>query len=224
MRLKVSPKEALKRLDNAIKTGYALHADSMDLDGLEIDSDFKNAPEYLWFIKVERMLTSIFLDFAPVFRFVRVKSSSNLYLPKRIFYPNQGQIEEKKPVEQGIDVLLGYYDEILKEIRSPLRYIPEKAEIWLYDICCKLEPETNESELCKYMFKFGYGEYQEIAEIHKHILGEKYEPRTKSAKTVQNALNGINTKTNDLFGFALLSVRKSVVALSIPYQYILGKD
>lgn len=220
MRLKTSPKEALRKLDYLIEQGYLLEADIDDSSSRKTTEKPENSNA--WFEKAEKILKEVFLDFAPVYGFLVIRE------PKECYYDNHPHPERvimtiKGEVQRGLNVLLAYYDEISKDVLSPLRYIDEKAEIWLYDICCKLEPESNEADLCKYMFKFGFGEYREIAEAHKHIIGEEYGPRLKNAKTVPNAIDGINEKTNALFGFGLLSKKKSVLALSIPSRLIIGR-
>jgi hypothetical protein len=118
-------------------------------------------------------------------------------------------------------VLVEYYDYLVFQEKSPVRYLADKAEIWLYDLCCSLEPESNESELCRYMFNLGIGEWIETAVLHKAIVGEEYDPKTKNKNVVVNALDGINRKTNDAFSFPLLKKSKSVVALAIPSRFIL---
>jgi hypothetical protein len=220
MRLKTSPKEALRELDNLIEIGYLLEADIADSTTRKTTDKPKNSTD--WFERAEGILREVFLDFAPVYRFLVVREPKGFINEK--LHPERIIMTIKGEVQRGLTVLLEYYNEISKDDISPLRYIDEKAEIWLYDICCKLEPESNEADLCKFMFNFGFGEYREIAEAHNQIVGEEYSPRLKNAKTVPNAIDGINEKTNTLFGFGLLSKKKSVLALSIPSRLIVGKS
>lgn len=214
MRLKVSNKEALLKIDSLIEKGFILIKEDRKKSNSigQIDN---------WFEETARVLKAVFTDFAPIYKFLRPHYPEDL----RPFEPEKTQWSRSQSgdIQPAVDTLLSYYDEIGKYDNSPLRFNSKKAAIWLYDICCQLEPESNEAEICRYMFKFAYGEYKEISQIHKFILGEDHNPKAKNGKTVLNALEGVNSKTKEIFGFTLFTKKKSVVALSIPAPFILGR-
>lgn len=214
MRLKVSSKEALKVVDNLVAKGYKLSRDPY----FAMVSDKDKLVEE-WFDEARVALRHIFFDAVPLYRVLKCRApkerSFSLYLYKK------NEIPPEKDLEKALDVLVEYYDYFVSQDKSPVKYLAEKSEIWLYDFCCKLEPESNEAELCKYMFQFGIGAFQEMAEIHKHITGEEYDPKAKDKNVVVNALDGVNRKTNEIFKFPLFEKKKSVVALSIPSRLVL---
>lgn len=216
MRLKVSVKKALKVIDYLVEEGYKMtRAPYFTTSFADRDAAVDK-----WFDEASKVLNKVFLDAVPVYRVLKCRKPKENSFP--FLYDNkQDVISPEKQLEGALDVLVGYYDYFVTQEKSPVRYLADKAEIWLYDLCCSLVPESNEAELCRYMFNLGIGEWAEMAEIHKAIKGEDYDAKVKDKSVVSNALDGINRKTKEAFDFSLLKKRKSVVALAIPSRFIL---
>ena len=215
MRLKEPPKKALQIIDYLISIGFrAIRTGHFTPD--------KDKRYQTWFDKAKDYLSRVFLDFAPVYKVLKCENKEDIgYVSS--FDRNRVSSEMAEQITQALDVLVEYYNVLADSNKSPVLYFPDKAEIWLYDICCSLVPESNESELCKYMFNLGIGEWVEMAKIFKNIVGEEYDPKAKNRNVVVNALDGVNRKTKDAFDFPLLKKRKSVVALAIPSRFILDR-
>lgn len=217
MRLKVSSKEALKIVDVLVAKGYELTRDPY----FSVTSDEEKVVDK-WFDEARKDLKQIFFDSVPIYRVLKCrKPKEGVRYPVYLFPNKKEVVPIEVQLEDALDVLVGYYDYLVAQEKSPVRYLPDKAEIWLYDLCCSLVPESNESELCRYMFNLGIGEWAEISEIHKVIKGEEYDPKAKDKNAVLNALDGVNRKTKEAFDFQLLKKRKTVVALAIPTRFIL---
>lgn len=215
MRLKEPPKKALQVIDYLITIGFkAIRTGYFTPD--------KDKPYQTWFDKAEDYLKRVFLDFAPIYKVLKCENRKDRgYMSSLAGNAITSQVAEQ--MTKALDILVDYYNSLVNSHKSPVLYFPDKCEIWLYDICCSLVPESNESELCRYMFNLGIGEWVEIAEIHKTIVGEEYDPKAKNKNVVLNALDGVNIKTKDAFDFPLLKKRKSVVALAIPSRFILDQ-
>lgn len=215
MRLKEPPKKALQIIDYLIQIGFKA------IRSKEFTQD-KDKPYQTWFDKARDYLSRVFLDFAPVYKVLKCEDRNDRgYMSSMDRNAVNPQMAEQ--MTKALDILVEYYNVLADSNKSPVMYFPDKAEIWLYDICCPLVPESNESELCKYMFNLGIGEWIEMAKIHKNIVGEEYDPKAKNRNIVVNALDGLNRKTKDAFDFPLLKKRKSVVALAIPSRFILDR-
>lgn len=177
MRLKEPPKKALQVIDYLIKIGFkAIRTEHFIPD--------KDKPYQKWFDKAKDYLSRVFLDFAPVYKVLKCENKKKIGFTSSID-PNNVSPEMAEQIKQALDILVEYYNALVDSCKSPVLYFPDKAEIWLYDICCPLEPESNESELCKYMFNLGIGEWAEIAELHKTIVGQEL-LRTSMTRNIKN--------------------------------------
>lgn len=214
MRLKVSPKKARQMIDLLIEKGYDISTRTSK------DSIVSTRIVDDWFGLVDKGLNKIFPDAAPIYRVFRCQKSSDVYVPDFI---RKDDRSIKDDLEEALDVLLGYYDYFVSKEDCPVQYLKDTCQLWLNDSCCALDPNSNESELCAYMFNFGINEFVGIPEIYKVITGDKYIPKTKDSNLVKNAVEGVNKKTNKVFGFNLFTKRKNVVAIYIPSQLLFGR-
>jgi len=129
----------LKKELNSINTIHDLY--NVDL------SLIKNFSK--WYNKACNDLDDIFQDFNPVFVFKKTKAVYDQSYTTKFPIILAIMLLEKK-----LDILNNYYDEIAKHFKSPLVYLDDKAQIHFYNIMVQLEPDTNQSTLCKYMFQF----------------------------------------------------------------------
>ncbi len=118
-----------------------------------------------WIKETVKILEGIYDDFATIYSFTHSKVHIEHHGDSLLSGSINEFVDIRATMDSKIDVLRDLYDELRWEIKSPLRYFPEKTQIWFYDFVCQLKPETNESELCRFMFRFGIGEWRELAEI-----------------------------------------------------------
>lgn len=273
MRIRVSPKEALKQIDALIKEGDGLlnfieddycaqqeksdkerkqqekeiaekiaKADPISRLGLEAlqykksqSLIFAGVPhevielyeeKYIkWGRKVVNTIKATNADFAPVYSFSRATRE----VPRENFlFPIVHRFKElKATMEAKLEVLVDFYNEIKKLVASPLIYLPEKSQIWFYDFVCQLKAETNESELCRFMFQFSIGEWKESAEIYAFIKGGTVDNQDEWPKNwssvVKSAYDGVNGETNKIFGFPVFRRNKIVLCLNLPNSFLKGQ-
>lgn len=246
MRLKKSPKEAIRIIDKLIQGGikimdwirsedwdqhknpivtsleeyHALRKATNKPTKLE-DLEFFSSKCDEWSKACLKELKGIFLDVAPVYSF-RNASPTNINKED----PHGDYVALEASLESKLNVLVKYYDQVSSFIRSPLVYLPEKAQIWFYDFLVQLEPDSNEASLCSFMFDFGIGELKEFEDIYAHIKGESIEESHSWPKgwraTLNNAYDGINKKTNKKLGFSVLSKSKNQLSVNFPNRFIKG--
>jgi len=172
-----------------------------------------------WYGKALSVLEGMFQDFAPVYRF---KTSLELTKFKDLFLVGDDYekfIHVLDRFDSNLSTLVSFYNDLKVFVRSPLVYLQDKAQLWFYDFSCQLTPDSNESELCKYLFQFGVGDWKEFLDIHEAIKGDI--PAKKGwDKIVLNAYDGINKKTNKHFGFNILKKQGKLMALEIPSRFV----
>lgn len=230
MQLKVSPKYALQVIDDLIKktrnTILTIESSYKLKESMGIQPDVYNA-EYRgildeWYPDAVQRLESLIIDYAPIdsFKFPQLGISQAIkQVGVNIHYSNI-----LSAFISRIHVLQNFYKEISKNIKSSLCYLPDKTQIWFYDFCLQLKPETNESELCRFMFQFGIGEEKELAAIYAFLKGEDVDEIEKWGKnwsaTVKSAYESLNEKTKKRFGFPIYKKEKNVLLLEFPSRFI----
>ena len=229
MRLKVSPNEALRIVDDLVDFGqtrkgrieneyYLLRAQS------EYDPH-KHNQEYIktyqdWFDDALIDLRNVFEDITPIEMFKNPKVMVSLERSG----VNVTFSQVISSFQSRLNVLYGFYENFSSLVRSPLIYLPEKAKIYFFGIECALKLETNESEICRYMFGYPIGEFREYAEIYAHFKGDNIDTQPKWPKewkkVVDSAYKEINRKTNASFGFPILQKEKYLLAVALPPKFI----
>lgn len=127
----------------------------------------------------------------------------------------------EKKVELCIDFFESIHLELVRELKSPLHYIPEKAKILYFDVICELVPNSNEAELCRFMFQRSIGEFREKMDAYDELTGERDSVHARGwQKKIDNAIEGVNKKTFERFGFRIFTIKKNTVALTLPAQVI----
>ncbi len=270
MRLCISPKIAIKQLDDLIREGHELinfiEGDcrlqyeelekEKERQENELEHSIDNASEpqktilkfkqlqensalmfndipygiidgykskfFGWTDKTTRILNNINTDFAPIYSFSSAASSKK-YSTDILFSHNF--VEKDRLVDTldaKIQVLVELYSDVKKLVVSPLMYLEDKCQIWFNDFVCQLKPETNESDLCRFMFQLGVGEWKDFSEIYEFIKGETFVnglPKNCDA-VVRNAYDGVNRQTHKSFGFNIFSKNKKVLCLSVPTRFL----
>ena len=200
--------------------------------GLMLGSRSKISPEILknyqtqydaWFKKTEEILNKIYEDFTPIYSFIHAEIKTK---PIGMFPdpPFERFDFIRASLKGKIPVLVSLYKEIQQNIKSPLIYLPEKAQICFYDFMCQLKPETNESDFCKFLFEASIGEWKEYSDAYAYITGENVENQDEWPKnwkkTINSAYDGINLKTNEAFGFPIIKKEKMLIGLQLPTRFI----
>jgi len=178
-----------------------------------------------WKERCTTTLKSVFLDYTPLHIFttadVPIRETSALY---RQHKNDQKCDEISDRWRPEINVLISFYSELSKNAKSPLFYIPEKAQICFYDFVVQLTPETNEATLTEKLFEQAIGELIDDYELYEHITGEDTESGlgmdSKAKSLLKNAVDGINRKTDKYFGFPLVRQSKGKIALIPPTKRI----
>lgn len=279
MRLKISPKAALVKIDTLTKKGSELldfiskdywiqeeKAEKLDkkrkqIEEKKFDEEIKNTPlinqthlrlartintnqvtlgnswvvpnkiikiyqtDYdNWFESVENSLKDIYEDFIPTYLF----SHANVKVERTDFPFTSRAYEDfkliKAHLESEIFVLVKLYKELQNNIKSPLIYLSDKAQICFYDFICQLTANTTETELCNFLFKSSIGELKEHADAYAYINGEDIDMQHEWDKNWQrkiiNAYDGINKKTIKSFGFPIIRKEKTLIGLNLPTRFI----
>lgn len=171
-----------------------------------------------WMNKCIAVLKGIYLDSAPVCYFI------NYYTELQDVKYDVGFYRIERNFEDKLTVLTQYYREVGDFVKSPLLYLEDKSQVWFNDFVVQLVPETNEAALCRYMFRFGIGEWREYAEIYEFIKGEKARSGTNWPKNwrkvVDSAYDGVNRKTKHRFNFPLIERGKMQLCLSLPSRFV----
>lgn len=240
MRIKNSPVEALTQIDNLVRSGAELldfiqndfweqhekaEKESMNSEYMSIITTGPRTavPEEIingyetkrlgWFNVAENALKEIYKDFSPIYSFSHVKFDIN----SKAVGAYWNFLRTEAMLEAEIGILVDFYNDLKTLSKSPLNYLPDKAEIWFYDRVVELEPETKESYLCRFMFQFGIGEWKDFDEIYSSISGADHDQWPKNwKKQIINAFDGVNGKTNDMFNFPLFRKEKTVISLNLP--------
>lgn len=250
MRIKISPKKAVKLIDDLAEEGERIRSEIFEDYDIEYEKGEKEwlesdaivslgtvhhsrvseksflkyeSKQQKWVEKCEETLNEIFLDFIPVNIFF------SKYTPADLKAISPDTIRFNKiidSIDNKVEVLTDFYLELQKNIKVPLIYLEDKSQIWFYDIVCQLKPNTNESELCGYMFEFGIGEWKNFDEIYAHLMGENVEnilnwPKNWKSKIV-SAYDGVNRKTNDIFNFNVFKkqANNSLLATNFPARLV----
>lgn len=175
-----------------------------------------------WVKKVEKSLKEIYEDFTPVYLFMHVKVEYSTQ-------PYSGSIlsqfaKIKETIRAQTNVLADFYKELLSDIKSPLFYIPEKSQICYYDFICQLQSDSNEAQLCAFLFQFSFGESKEMADGYAHMTGESTEESDSWPKNwkiqMKAACDGINSKTKKLFGFPIIQRENLSIKLVFSSRFL----
>jgi len=245
MRLKVSPKEALLRIDKLVLDGDVTlcdirsHYDEKNRLWEQKMNDPEHFAERSQYIRIgpEPTLTEEDLDDyhqkAWVWEEKAEEELRDIYMdhvPVFVFqstYP-QTRVFENCPdltsyfklhdtFRAKLHLLATYYNELESGMKSPLLYLPDQAKICFYDFICPLTADTNEALLCAYMFEFSIGEKAEMEDIFMGAFGGKEDEFCgKDSAKIKHAYDGINRKTNDAFGFSILKKEGKTLCLTLP--------
>ena len=244
MRLKVSPKEALKVIDQIIYEGDILR-DMLWQISEEIDEKHKaekakaenksrktNAEkegriqlwdmQNKWYVDAKAKLKKIFLDFAPVNSFIIAESSFKDEGSQFITRHEHARIYIGALIKAQMSVLTKFYDEIKKYLVCPLFYIQDQAKLCFFASVCSLEPDSNEDSLCRYLFgNFNFNEWVEMEDIYSDALGGNRDEYDKQDRAkMENAAEGVNRKTKEAFGFSVFKKKKTLLALHLPTRFL----
>jgi len=215
MRLKVSPKEALTKIDLLLEEGYELLIDCCRIAqgrGEMLDD---------WNHKTVVELGKIFMDFSPLYEFLKVDKEAGedeSIQIKRIVDADNGSQE----LRESLDVLNSYCQQLSAQLYTPLFYIPDKAQVCFFVSICTLEPDSNEDALCRYMFHHhNFHEWVEMEDIFASGFGGNREEYDKQDKVkIDNAYDGVNRKSNEAFDFPVFKKKKSLLCLNLPSRFL----
>jgi hypothetical protein len=179
----------------------------------ELENVFVN-----WRNETKEILEGIFMDFTPVHAFMDAFGE---------FYSNtspfgrswrfEKYINLTREIDAKIEVLIGFYKALSDDIRSPLTYLIDQAKVCFYDFVCPLQVNSNEASLCAFMFQFSIGEKVEMIDAYNHMFGvQQTTLNTAEKNKIKNAIDGINSKTNKVFGFPILAKDATTISLTIP--------
>jgi hypothetical protein len=169
-----------------------------------------------WRDKTKKILEDMFMDFIPVHTFM--DAQGEWYYEQ---FPSNGRraayINITRNLDAKIAVLIGFYKTLSEDIRSPLTYLIDQAKVCFYDFVCPLQIDSNEASLCAFMFQFSIGEKVEMVDAYNHMFGLQETTLNTAAKNkIKNAVDGINGKTNKVFGFPILAKDATTINLTIP--------
>jgi hypothetical protein len=171
-----------------------------------------------WRDETKEVLESIFMDFTPVHAFM--DAFGEFYSDPSPFgrsWRFEKYINLKRELDAKLEVLIGFYKELSDDIRSPLTYLTDQAKVCFYDFVCPLQIDSNEASLCAFMFQFSIGEKVEMVDVYNHMFGLQETTLNTAAKNkIKNAVDGINGKTNKVFGFPILAKDATTINLTIP--------
>ncbi|MCC7196848.1 hypothetical protein IT413_01480 [Candidatus Peregrinibacteria bacterium] len=217
MRLKVPPKEALKVIDQIIEKGFKVYSLSLK-KGWMYDPALYQLDS--WYAESKKFLNDIFLDFTPIYAFSKDLEAYTSLVDAGDLRQKRLQ-ENNKLLLNSLDLLSKYYDLLEKDSYSPLFYIPEKAQICFFTSISQLDPNSMQSDLCKYLFQSNFNQFHEKEDIFKAIFREDIRDfNADYSKKINTAMECINEKTIESFGFPIVKKRKTLLALTIPSRFL----
>lgn len=166
-----------------------------------------------WDERTKVALQEIFTDFSPVYSFVNARGEWSSHPMDKLF---EKYINLDRRLEAKVNTLIGFYNALSANIRSPLIYLKDQAKLCFYDLVCPLKADSNEAALCSFVFQSSIGEKIEMIDAYNHIFGEQAEPSAAEKDKIKNAVDGINRKTNKIFGFSILATDKSTISIRLP--------
>jgi len=221
MNIKITPKDANCKINELIFEGHKIiafirkdhkikratskynEADDIKIYRQEFDK---------WYDKATKNLLATYDDYAPLYHFINPPSNAMVDTGVAMQVSNILNM-----LELRLDILYEYYTDINRLLKAPLFYIESKSYIMYYDIACPLKHDSNQSELCKFLFRKSIGEYSEKEDIWKYIQKSEahtfikgnndYNPKVDS-DTINNAVEGINRNTSQTFGFRIIESKK----------------
>lgn len=209
MQLKVSPKQALGKIDGLLRQGHEIYSECKDnfyqTQGRLLLPDELAQGIDTWEKEAVDTLTAIFLDYAPVYMFHEADNG--------VQYDH---------MRDKLRLLNDYYLSLAEQVRTPLFYIPERAQICFFASVCAIDPDSNEDVLCRYMFEnHSFHEWIEMEDVSIGAFGvgaDAYGSRERTQ--IEHAQDGVNRKTNDVFGFPLFLKKKSLLCLNLPSRFL----
>ena len=124
-------------------------------------------------------------------------------------------------MDLSIDFLEKLRESIENQMKCPLQYLKDSAQILYYDVVCQLQPNSFEEQVTQSVMKLTVGEYKGIADLYEDITGDKDDlPSKKWIQKVKDAINGVNRKTNKTFGFQVFGTQGNTVSMFLPSQSI----
>lgn len=242
MRLKVSPLEALSRIDSMVKEGSKFvpigHRKYLANESKPASSESlwdvfyqklasSSAQIDQWINKSVKELEEVFQDYTPIYSFSKAGHKPFKVIEEVEVLTEESFEMDVEMVEAKLQVLNDFYNSLSALTKTPLFYLAEKAQICFYNFMCQLKPSSDEAELCRYMFDFSIGERQEFSDIYAFIKGENADlsdewPK-KWANSVVYAYDGVNRKTNKNFRFPIFTKEQNAtLALTLPSRFISG--
>jgi len=177
-----------------------------------------------WYDKTVKTLRAVFTDFAPVYSFWKAIENEKDGTKKDLFLLTSrcDPQDYARLLNAGLRILGEYYRQLSDQVFTPLFYIPNKAHLCFFASLCPLEPESNEDAVCRFLFKqYSYHEWVEMEDIFAGAFGgNKDEYSGKDKAKIENAYDGVNGKTNEVFGFPVLKKRKTLIALNLPSRFL----
>ncbi len=171
-----------------------------------------------WIDETQDILKDIFMDFTPVYTFN--EASGEYYHNPSPFGGSYGHarfINISRTLDAKIAVLVDFYNALSDDIRSPLTYLPDQAKVCFYDFVCPLKNDSNEASFCSFMFEHSIGEKVEMIDAYNHMFGEQRTTLGAAEKDkIKNAVDGINRKTNKVFGFPIIAKDTTTINLTVP--------
>ena len=169
-----------------------------------------------WRDETKKILEDMFMDFIPVHTFM--DATGEWYYEQ---FPSNGRRAEYINMTRNLDakiaVLIGFYQTLAENIRSPLTYLPDQAKVCFYDFICPLKVDSNEASLCAFMFQHSIGEKVEMEDIFVGAFGGNTEEFCgKDTTKIKHAYDGINRKTNEVFGFSIFKKDGTTLCLTLP--------
>jgi len=237
MRLKVTPFEALKKINELVEKGYKIQKNELEnirvekVDkvfkmGLskrnenEIDTDYHQAV-FQWSNDSYNELKNIFKDFTILYDF-HLRISNEKFLNLISNSEDSLILRAHKQFMIQMDILVSYYQDLSTLFKSPLGYDDKRNKLYYLDCHIQLESDSNEACLCKYMFEnYAIGDLVPYEKIYEYITGEvdTYNHK-KDFNIVKNAFGGINKKTCDRWKFPIFSSKKMFLSLELPPKII----
>lgn len=170
-----------------------------------------------WRSDTKEILEGIFMDFTPVHTFM--DAMGEFYSQSFPFGERRSQdfINMTRQLDAKLEVLIGFYKSLSENIRSPLTYLTDQAKVCFYDFVCPLKTDSNEASLCAFMFQHSIGEKVEMIDVYNHMFGEQRTTLDTTGKNkIKNAVDGINRKTNEVFGFPIIAKDTTTISLTVP--------
>lgn len=237
LRLKMSPKEALLKIDQQVLKGvnllkncapelenhavpyyesYVVDDDLALAHGYNLNKNFNRMRQEVnqWAANTSKLLESIFLDTTPLYIFRTAHMDSILekeLIEKRAMFVIGEHLKNK------LNVLKDFYASLLSYFRLPLLYLPENGTLCFYDFVCPIVGE-GEKALCAFMFSRDIGKVYDFIDIQHDMPRLKNDTGNNCDRQIINAAEGVNKKTTERFGFGIFSVSKKekTVVIKIP--------